>query len=286
MLSGLIRKASEDGKDWGREEKRTTEDEMVGWHRRLNGHEFEWTPGVGDGQGGLACCSPWGRKELDTTEQLHKKKNTLKWNKAKANEEKKSSTRAQASWHPDLLLLRLCWVMSRWLFSLTWNYRVTRVCCLAVSRYGPRSHVNLGRGTFAPRVGPRDEEMEKQVRSRAPVFHVPSRGLRWAGWAAGLRGECSWLCILARPRQLGDLRKLPWFSRGFLVCDAMVTNRARLPGLLWDSEAPGLRDAQPGPGHSRGSPSSPLLINNIGSRPWRGKTSSPRGWALVHFLLL
>ena len=46
----------------------TTEDEMVGWHHRLNGHEFEWTPGVGDGQGGLACCSPWGHKELDTTE--------------------------------------------------------------------------------------------------------------------------------------------------------------------------------------------------------------------------
>ena len=53
------------------EEKGTTEDEMVGWHRRLNGHEFGWTPGVGDGQGGLACCSPWGHKELDTTEQLN-----------------------------------------------------------------------------------------------------------------------------------------------------------------------------------------------------------------------
>ena len=48
----------------------TTEDEMVGWHHRLNGHEFEQAPGVGDGQGGLACCSPWGRKESDTTELL------------------------------------------------------------------------------------------------------------------------------------------------------------------------------------------------------------------------
>ena len=46
-------------------------DEMVGWHLRLNGHEFEWTLGVGDGQGGLVCCSPWGRKESDTTEQLN-----------------------------------------------------------------------------------------------------------------------------------------------------------------------------------------------------------------------
>ena len=58
--------------DWGQEEKgTTTEDEMVGWHHRLNGHEFAWTPGVGDGQGGLACCSPWGCKESDTTERLN-----------------------------------------------------------------------------------------------------------------------------------------------------------------------------------------------------------------------
>ena len=45
-----------------------TEDEMVAWHHQLNGHEYMWTPGVGDGQGGLACCSPWGHKELETTE--------------------------------------------------------------------------------------------------------------------------------------------------------------------------------------------------------------------------
>ena len=51
-------------------EKRTTEDEIVGWHQGLNGHGFGWTPGVGDGQGGLACCDSWGRKESDTTEQL------------------------------------------------------------------------------------------------------------------------------------------------------------------------------------------------------------------------
>ena len=48
-----------------------TEDEMAGWHHRLDGHEFGWIPGVGDGQGGLACCSSWGCKELDTTEQLN-----------------------------------------------------------------------------------------------------------------------------------------------------------------------------------------------------------------------
>ena len=66
----LIWKDPDAGKDWGREEKGTAEDEMVGWHHRLNGHGFGWTLGVGDGQGGLACCSPWGRKELDTTEWL------------------------------------------------------------------------------------------------------------------------------------------------------------------------------------------------------------------------
>ena len=52
----------------GKEEKGMTEGEMVGWHHRLDGHEFEQAPGVGDGQGSLACCSPWGCKELDTTE--------------------------------------------------------------------------------------------------------------------------------------------------------------------------------------------------------------------------
>ena len=57
------------GKDWGQEEKGTTEDAIVGWHHWLDGHEFEQAPGVGDGQGSLGCCSPWGHKELDITEQ-------------------------------------------------------------------------------------------------------------------------------------------------------------------------------------------------------------------------
>ena len=58
------------GRDWGQEEKGTPEDEMAGWHHWLNGRESEWTSGVGDGQGGLACCDSWGHKESDTTEQL------------------------------------------------------------------------------------------------------------------------------------------------------------------------------------------------------------------------
>ena len=57
--------------DWRREEKGMTEDEMVGWHHWLDGHEFEQAPGVGDRQGILACCSTWGNKELDTTERLN-----------------------------------------------------------------------------------------------------------------------------------------------------------------------------------------------------------------------
>ena len=61
-------KDSDAGRDWGQEEKGRTEDETVGWHHRLDGHEFEQALGVGDGQGGLACCSPRGRKELDTPE--------------------------------------------------------------------------------------------------------------------------------------------------------------------------------------------------------------------------
>ena len=69
--SWLIGKDSDAGRDWGQEEKGTTEDEMAGWHHLLDGHGFGWTLGVGDGQGGLACCSSWGRKESDTTERLN-----------------------------------------------------------------------------------------------------------------------------------------------------------------------------------------------------------------------
>ena len=71
LKSRLIGKDSDAGRDWGQEEKGMTEDEMAGWHHRLNAYESEQAPGVGDGQGSLACCSPWGHKESDTTEQLN-----------------------------------------------------------------------------------------------------------------------------------------------------------------------------------------------------------------------
>ena len=66
VKSWLIWKDPDAGKDWGQEEKGMTEDEMAGWHHQFDGHGFAWTPGVGDGQGGVACCSSWGRKESDT----------------------------------------------------------------------------------------------------------------------------------------------------------------------------------------------------------------------------
>ena len=70
VKSWLIWKYPDAGKDWG-QEKGTTEDEMVGCHHQLNEHGFGWTLGIGDGQGGLLCCGSWGRKELDTAEQLN-----------------------------------------------------------------------------------------------------------------------------------------------------------------------------------------------------------------------
>ena len=71
VKSCLIWKDPDAGKDRGQEEKRTTEEEMVRWHHRLDGHGFEWTPRVGDGQGGVACCDSWGPKESDMTEWLN-----------------------------------------------------------------------------------------------------------------------------------------------------------------------------------------------------------------------
>ena len=84
--SWLIWKDPDTGKDWGQEEKGTTEDEMVGWHHRHNGHGFGWTPGVGDGQGSLACCASCGRRvrhdwvtELNWTELIMRASTVAQW---------------------------------------------------------------------------------------------------------------------------------------------------------------------------------------------------------------
>ena len=71
VKSWLIGKDPDAGRDWGQKEKGTTEDKMAEWHHWLDGHESGWTPGVGDGQGGLACCDSWGHKESDATEGLN-----------------------------------------------------------------------------------------------------------------------------------------------------------------------------------------------------------------------
>ena len=78
VKSWLIGKDSDAGRGWGQEEKRTTEDEIAGWHHWLDGRESEWTLGVGDGQGGLMSCNSWGLKDSDTTERLNWNRTELK----------------------------------------------------------------------------------------------------------------------------------------------------------------------------------------------------------------
>ena len=97
VKSWLTGKDSDAGRDWGKEKKGTIEDEMAGWHHQLDGHEFGWTPGVGDGQGGLACCDSWGRQESDTTEWLN-------WTERLWDEENKHR---YAQWHPVFILFSL-----------------------------------------------------------------------------------------------------------------------------------------------------------------------------------
>ena len=101
--SWLIGKDFEAERDWGQEEKGMTEDEMAGWHHRLNGPESEWTPGVGNGQGSLACCSSWGRKESDTTERLN-------WTESLRSAELSCSTYSFTYFSPAFL--RYNWFMT------------------------------------------------------------------------------------------------------------------------------------------------------------------------------
>ena len=96
----LIWKDPNAGKDWEQEEKGTTEDEMVGWHHRHNGHGFGWTLGVGDGQGSLACCGSWVCKELDTTERLN-------W--------------TELSSCFVCFIKNACWIFVKWFFCIYWK---------------------------------------------------------------------------------------------------------------------------------------------------------------------
>ena len=98
VKSWLIGKDSGARRDGGQEEKGTTEDEMAGWHHRLDGHEFEWTQGVSDGQGGLACCNSWGLKESDRTERLT-------WTELNTAKTKKDETRQPMNVSLNILCL-------------------------------------------------------------------------------------------------------------------------------------------------------------------------------------
>ena len=102
----FIGKDSNGGKDWRQEEKRTTEDEMVGWYHQLNGHEFEQALGAGDGQGSLGCCSPWGQKESDTTEQVIWKTVLL------------------YSYNYEMKIIALVFICKSWAYSIPWPSKI------------------------------------------------------------------------------------------------------------------------------------------------------------------
>ena len=106
VKSWLIWKDPDAGKDWGQEEKGMTEDEMVGWHHWLNWHGFGWTPGVGDGQGGLACCGSWGHKESDTIERLNWTE--LRWEGGVKRENIILEQWDYSVWHLEVDLWHIC----------------------------------------------------------------------------------------------------------------------------------------------------------------------------------
>ena len=127
--SWLIGKDSDAGKDWRQEEKGTTEDGMAGWHHRLDGHEFGWTPGAGDGQGGLVCCDSWGHNESDTTEWLSW--TDLHWNYL---DNGKSSSRRN---HSDIKFEQ-CWRRKN-----TWNLmNLYNQYFFFISKVLKRRHIN------------------------------------------------------------------------------------------------------------------------------------------------
>ena len=106
VKSWLIGKDPGAGRDWGQEEKGTTEDELAGWHRGLDGHEFEKTPRVGDGQGGLACWDSWGRKESDTTDWPERNWTELGIDVTKSD----ISPHSRSAVALSLAFIQLCWI--------------------------------------------------------------------------------------------------------------------------------------------------------------------------------
>ena len=124
----VLGKDSDAGRDWGQEEKGMTEDEMAGWYHWLDGRESGWTPGVGDGQGGLVCCDSWGCKELDMTERLN-------W--------------TELNWGQILLV----WItLTIWELTLTFNFVVVvQLCSDSLWPHGLQ-HARLPCPSLFPRV--------------------------------------------------------------------------------------------------------------------------------------
>ena len=125
VKSWLIGKYFDVGRDWGQEEKGTTENEMAGWYHRLNGRESEWTLGVGDGQGGLVCCDSWGCKESDTTERLN-------WTELNWKLQMLCEYYSFKSWQLFNFAITCSWLLSNvnclcflWFFFLTRAYMVS-----------------------------------------------------------------------------------------------------------------------------------------------------------------
>ena len=104
----LFRKDSDAGKNWWQEDKGVTENEMVGWYHQLNGHEFEQAPGDGEGQESLACCSPWGHKELDMTEWLN---NRNTWEAVAERWKPQSCMRSSSEWRSTTKSKPKVWAM-------------------------------------------------------------------------------------------------------------------------------------------------------------------------------
>ena len=140
MNSWLTGKDSDAGRDWGQEEKGTTEDEMAGWHHGLGRRESEWTPGVGDGLGGLACCNSWVRKESDTIERLN-------WTELNCTVEKAKEFLRKTSALLTMLKPLTVWITTNCgKFLKRWEYQ-NHLTCLVRNLYaGQEATVRTGHG--------------------------------------------------------------------------------------------------------------------------------------------
>ena len=200
----LIGKDPDAGKDW-RQEKGTTDDEMVGWHHRLNGHESEQAPGVGDGQGRLACCSPWGRPESDTTEGLN-------WTETKSSPRAWDSALSGCALLWRLLVHILTSAVARDLLPTVWgpqwalwlptNHTLGALVCFCraranlipdlVSAFGV---LWVGHGVCTFRLGSKARQQQASMHASPTSTVSPSPALclcQWISWEASGLVSSTW----------------------------------------------------------------------------------------------